>query len=298
MLIAGAAAMLLPLAAAEHFLVPVFSSQYLQMKSVNYAIEHSGGGRVLLLGDSTVRNLHGRIEDIDRDDEVANLGAGGAMSREWFYSLRNAARRTKDFKAVVVGMSNGQAVESVDSFPPYYPFLLDLRDAWDEYRAGNLDGPKAARLALYEKSKLIYAKEDILYGIVSNLFPQTRQFMMDQVVSQKLRDGKVFSPPTEPPNFTSRFEGLQRLVDEARKNNLKIFFVLSPTTTAIRESPHYRGNKNLFHEACHTLQLGCADFSDKIPDRCFSEDGVHLQEKYAALYKELIENLLKKERVL
>lgn len=299
LLLGGFLAFLAPVLVAENTLVPLYSSQHAQMAYAEYAEGASSGRRTLLLGDSTIRNLHAREGNIDRDQHFTNLGAGGSMSKEWYFAFRNMLRKTKDFKATVVGMSNGQAMESADSLPPYYPFLLSVQDAWAEYRSGGMEWTKAARLALYIQSKLLYTKEDLVYGIFSSAFPSLRQFLMDQVIGQKLKEVSVMSAPGgEAPNLSRRFEGIERLKKAAEENGIPIFFVLSPTSEAIRQNTHYRGMQSLFNEACQKLKLQCADYSNKVPDRCFTEDGVHLKEEYAELYKELIEELLKKHRLL
>lgn len=292
--VAGALLLALaPLAAAERWLVPRFSSQQLQVSAMEYSIQRATGPRILLAGDSTVRNLHVRARDMDLDPEFTNVGAGGAGVKEWYYALRNALRANADVRAIVIGMAKGHGMVDINPVPPYYPFLLDFSDVREERDAGLLSDEQALRLALHSRLRLLYTKEDIVQSLVSRFLPGMSQFMMDQVLSQKIKEGELRAQSEPAADPSRRYDALEKIVNLAASKNTKVYFVLSPTTRKERETAHYREGAGIFHEACTALKLRCFDFSSKIPDRYFSPDGVHLREDFANAYKELIEDLLK-----
>lgn len=283
---------LAPLAAAERWLVSRYSSQQLQMNAVEYSIRQATGTRLLLAGDSTIRNLHVRSSDMERDPEFTNVGAGGAGAKEWFYAIRNALRAQRNFRAIVIGMAKGHGMVDINPVPPYYPFLLDTADIREELEAGRLGQEQAARLLLHSKLRLLYTKEDVLQTIVSKLMPGMSRFLMDQVLSQKMREGELRARNEPAADPSRRYEALERITKLAEANGMKLFFVLSPTTQKERATSLYQEGAVYFREACGALKLQCEDFSARIPDRYFSVDGVHLREEFANAYKELIENLL------
>ncbi len=292
LLAAGLAAV--PLLIAEKVLVPRYSSQQIQMNLVKAAIEQSPGHKYLLLGDSTIRNIHPSVIQIEADKDSINLGAGGGMAMEWYYSMRNALRVGKDFRAVVAGMSSGESFETTDNIPPYFPFLLDPQDAIDEYRSKHLSLSQSGLLFLYIQLKLPYTRSDVLYGFVSDYLPQMRAFMMGLVVDQVEKAGSSVNKP-EGPAPKKRIWGVESMLRLAQERGVPIRFVLSPTNSTWRKNEFYLSRRKFFFETCKEMKLLCTDLSAKVPDHFFSPDGIHLKGEYLEIYKRLIDELLEKD---
>jgi|GEM_PF-5099728 len=294
LLLLALAAAAAPLLLAENILVPAYSSQQIQMNLVNVAIAQSENRKYLLLGDSTIRNLHPSALQIEADHETVNLGAGGGMAMEWFYSMRNALRVGKNFKAVVAGMSSGESFKTSDSIPPYFPFLLESQDAWNEYRAHHLSLSQSSLLFLYIHLKLPYTRSDVLYGLVSEFLPEMRPFMMNLVVDQVAKAGAPAETPNGPA-LKKRIWGVEQMLKLASERSLSIRFVLSPMGVKWRKNDFYLSRRKFFFDTCKEMKLQCTDLSAKLPDHFFSDDGIHLKGDYVEVYKRLIEELLARD---
>lgn len=294
LLLLALAAGAVPLLLAEKHLIPTYSSQHIQMRLVEYAIEQSKDRKYLLLGDSTIRNFHSSALHIDSDPVFTNLGAGGGMAMEWYYSMRNALRAGVNVKAILVGMWSGDSLEATDSIPPYFPFLLDPKDAWNEYQTRHLSFKQSAFLFLYLHLKLPYTRSDILYGLVSDYLPEMRPFMMNLAVDQVEKAGSVGQTPDSPPP-RKRIWGVEQMVALAKEKSIPIRFVLSPTSSALRKNALYMSRRRFFFDTCRELKLQCTDLSSKVPDKFFSADGIHLRGEHLDFYKRMVEELLAKD---
>ncbi len=294
---------LAPVLVAENKLVPAYSGQAAQIKLVERALSaDASGGRkkVLLLGDSTVRNIHPLIEAAESDPYFVNMAAGGSVSLEWFHILRKAVERLGSFRGVVVGMSNGQALQSSADSAAYYPFILNLSDFWGEYRSGRMTAQNALRSAVYSKLRILVSKDDVLYRVVGDALPVLRPLLMDQLVHQKEKESLRLSTPGggAPKDPDDSIVGIRKLVELAKKESIPLYFVMSPAAKAVREAPYYREMKAMFVETCLRMKLSCADFSSRLPDQYFSDDRVHLRPEYNPHLRALIEGLLKRDHVL
>lgn len=292
---------ILPVKLADDFALK-YSGQQQQMGLIHLALENIDKREVLLLGDSTIRNLHSLAYEIEFDSNFINLGVGGSVSEEWFYLLRSLLEKTNSVRVVVFGMSNGLNMKSSFSLNPYLPYLMSTKDLfYDVFIDKRKTLYAASKIFFYQRFKTLRSREEVLFNMSASELPSMKPFFLRLLNDQLLKssthlDAFTSSVSNKIQTQDGEFFDIDKAIVLAKKYNLQVVFMLSPAHSLLREQKIWRDGHIFFRQLCERWKIHCLDLSSSMDDSVFEADRAHVKKTSLPVVSEKILEFLQQNR--
>lgn len=162
----------------------------------------------------------------------------------------------------------GQSLESALALSPIVPFLMEWKELFEEVRNGRIRFSELPRILVSFLSPLSLFNDEAIY-MIGRAWNQELGLFLQSVMFGN-------GPQSLGAIQADREADLKAILAFAAENRVKVTFVNSPSSTAVRATSMAKGGRESFQSLCSKYKMRCKDLSSVLPDDHFGSDGVHV----------------------